>query len=794
MADKDNQPAPIDKAEAEKTTKYVKDLNKKLKELGINVKDFDDEILDATEVMKDAYAKLGGVIVGSVIKNFQNAAISAMSSGDALATAAGFMKSNIDLMGAGFQIGANSMIKMGEQMVKQGNNNGRYMAAAGQALGALTGAVQELTKAGIDFMLTQTKTMLAGFQQMSASGAVFAGGMTTMTKTANSAGLTLEQFGKVVSENKTQLAQLGIGVAAASQKMADVMASKEGKNLRNGLYALGMTAEEQAAAMADTMANMAGPSGKLKASNAEVAQQTEEYARNLKMLSDLTGEDMKAKQDQIRQENDTLAFQQQLDGMSEKERFNITESMKGMSEIQRKALRERMIYGTVISKDAALAEATNSGIRKSGEEFANAVKDHSLTLDKTLKIQGENADETHRQAMNNRAIGMSQNADVQKAAADQLKTDQLQRKLSEARTEEEKKKLRDQINAGKAGTDTGAKLMDTQQNFQVRMQEIAEKNLPSFATALDTTIDQINGAVSVMANGGASMASMMSGWVGLLVQGLISAAGAILPSMYAASKAKSVASAGIGAAEDALASKAGGGLSALGKGAEELGGGAAKGAKISVFLTELAEGLTALTPAIPVILTLTAAVVGLGFGLKLAAPAFESIGKAVTTIIGGVADALIKIADDVNPLKLLAIAPGIAAIGFALLPFGLGGALSGIVGGTGGFGAVVEGIQQFESLNPDKLMAVAGAMKKLTESMPSAADLLKIGAIKAAESLFGGDNKPKAGSTSGTATGGGTESADMSKLMMEMIALQKQTNAYLKDNVDYSKKILHAAS
>ena len=329
---------------------------------------------------------------------------------------------------------------------------------------------------------------------------------------------------------------------------------------------------------------------------------------------------------------------------------------------------------------------------------------------------------------------------------------------------------------------TAGDMMAQQQDFAIGLQQIAQEQLPAFSDALKSYANNVKGALSVFAGGGSALMSIFSGW-GSVIASVIAPVIGIALSQYAAGKlGKGVAAKGV----EALGEKAlGGGMSALGKGAEELGGGVSKGAKISLFLTELAEGLTALTPAIPVILTLTAAVVGLGFGLKLAAPAFESIGKAVTLIVGGVADALIKMATEVNPLKLLAIAPGIAAIGIAMLPFGVGGALAGIVGGTGGFDAVVAGIQKFEQLSPEKLTAVAGAMKKINESLPTAADLAKMAVVSGLDHLLGG------GSTSKT---GGAGETDTAKLMTEIVTQQKQMVAYLKENVDYSKKLLHVSS
>ena len=121
-----------------------------------------------------------------------------------------------------------------------------------------------------------------------------------------------------------------------------------------------------------------------------------------------------------------------------------------------------------------------------------------------------------------------------------------------------------------------------------------------------------------------------------------------------------------------------------------------------------------------------------------------------------------------------------------MLPFGVGGALAGLVSGAGGFDAVVAGVQKFEQLDPNRLMAVAGAMKKINESLPTAADLAKMAAVGVLDHMFGSGNK-----TGGSTSGGETNTA---KLMQDMLKEQKQTNDYLRASVDLNKKIHNAVA
>lgn len=650
----------------------------------------------ATDIFKDSLGQLSGVAIAGVVKSFTGAAKSALGGGDALKVAGDFMSSQIDMANGATQVGSKALSDFGAATAGSGGKL-KYLGVAasvgGAALSFFGNQVSELAKAGIGFMISQTQKMIAGFQSLSASGAIFAGGMKEMTDTALRGNMTLEQFAKVVSENKDALAQLGMGVGEGSRRMVAAMEAG-GKGAQKAMFALGMSAEEQAATYAQVMAQMAGPTGTLKASNAEVAARTQQYAANLKLLSDLTGEDMKAKQETIRQENDNLAFQQQLDGMDEKQRIDIQESMKGMSETQRKALRENMIYGSVISKDAAIAQATNSGLQKTNDEFARKAKDGTLNLDETLKIQGQNSDEIHKAAMGNKALamaGMAGGADAAKAAQDQMKADQLARKLQSAATEEERKKILEQMEAGKGGGREEVNLQEVQQQFAVDMQKIARDNLPEFSKALITTVDQVKASVkglaemSVKAGESAGTMGKFTEYLGIAAAGMQG-----LMTVFDAVKGFK-GGGGIGGALKGAAGLGGGGGAAA-KGvvgaAEGAGSTIAKG--VGTAATAAAEGGGGLLKGAGKLLGKAGGPLGALVGIGMAAKDYSDIsdkekagkitaeeaskqkGGAIGEAGGGLAGGLAGAASG-------------AAMGALLGP--IGAAVGGIVGGiAGGFG------------------------------------------------------------------------------------------------------------
>jgi hypothetical protein len=359
-------------------------------------------------------------------------------------------------------------------------------------------------------MLAQTKQLIAGFQALSSVGAVYNGGMMAMVNTSLRAGMTMEQFSKSVSANSDNLARTGLGVAEASKRMASAMdgTSKAGIAARKGMFALGMGMEEQVDAFANTMARMAGPLGQLRASDKEVAAATQEYAKNLKMVSAITGEDAKAKQEKIRQEQDNLWMDGQLASMSADQRESWNAMMLSLNEDDRRALIERKKYGGVISKDLAGGEALVPAVAKMRDRALHMALDaHSTTAD-GFRMQGEYAKETQRQGLehaNSLGIATSETAiamssSIHKSIKSAAATSEGAEKLAAAAIERQNK-------AGKAGTDAGANNLEMLQSNMIEMQTLAVDNMDQFQKALKMSYDAAMWAVRGLGSLGTAAAN-----------------------------------------------------------------------------------------------------------------------------------------------------------------------------------------------------------------------------------------------------------------------------------------------
>jgi len=161
-------------------------------------------------------------------------------------------------------------------------------------------------------LLSFQEDNMKSYQQLTTAGVNFAGNLGDIRKAAGDAYLTLDQFSKLLLENRETLAMFGTGTndgAVQFSKLAGAMQqSKVGENLR----ALGYTAEDLDAGMMTLIKNQGiRARGELQTKEQQdlLIQQTAEYLENLQGVSRLTGESKEEQQkkiDEVVQEN---AFQ-----------------------------------------------------------------------------------------------------------------------------------------------------------------------------------------------------------------------------------------------------------------------------------------------------------------------------------------------------------------------------------------------------------------------------------------------------------------------------------------------------
>jgi hypothetical protein len=276
---------------------------------------------------------------------------------------------------------------------------------AGSAISAMGASAGKLAKFGIEVLSKEVEKTVKAFNDTSSAGAMFTDGMTGMRKAASAAGLTTDQFAAVVKANSQSLAQSGLGVSEGATAIGRAM-KVGGKEAQQQLLNLGYSFEEQAGLYAETTAAMRRSTGG-RASDQQVAEATRQYAENLRTIAAITGEDAKRKTEEARQQNQILAFQQELAKKTPEQRAQIDAAMATMTEQEKKNFRDRVVLGTVINKEGAIYEATVAGARSKGEAALRLFENNELTAKKNAELNAEYGDTIKESILSNKTLGVA---------------------------------------------------------------------------------------------------------------------------------------------------------------------------------------------------------------------------------------------------------------------------------------------------------------------------------------------------------------------------------------------------
>jgi hypothetical protein len=348
------------------------------------------------------FGKAMSSATGTAFKTMGGFAKGLQDGSNAFELAGGVMNGAIDGMNAGAQAVGGGMSAAGQAMATSTNPKikalGVVSQVAGTAIGAMGDAAAAAGKFIVGFMVKQLTETVDAFNKVSASGAMFTDGMTGMVNAAGGAGLTVKQFSAVLQKNSEAFAESGLSVTEGAKQMGRVGKIIKDSGVQDGLLKLGYGFEEQAGLMAEVTANMRRTAGG-RVSDQAVAEQTEKYATNLRIIADITGEDAKKKVEQAKQENQILAFQAELAKKSPEQRAQIDAAMATMTEQEKKNFRDRVVLGTVVNKEGAVYEATVKGARAKGEAALKLFENNELTAQSNARLNAQYGDQIKKSVL-----------------------------------------------------------------------------------------------------------------------------------------------------------------------------------------------------------------------------------------------------------------------------------------------------------------------------------------------------------------------------------------------------------
>lgn len=259
---------------------------------------------------------------------------------------------------------------------------GGLVSGAGSVISGLSEVAQKALPPVIDFLTKEIERTVNMFYKASNIGAAFTNGLTDMRNAATANFLSLEQFGDVLVKQRENIARAGLGFEEAVRRAAAASSALADTGARTRLLRLGYSFEEQSELILETMADMRRGGLLQRASDAEIAKQTEEYASNLRVISAVTGEDARERMKQARDASQNMAVQQQILALQQSQP-DAYQKINGMIALMpnelRKGFLQMVTLGTVVDQQTNVMMAQTPAIRGVLQDYVNTFNDSTVS-------------------------------------------------------------------------------------------------------------------------------------------------------------------------------------------------------------------------------------------------------------------------------------------------------------------------------------------------------------------------------------------------------------------------------
>ena len=423
------------------------------------------------------------------------------------------MKNGVERVNAANQAMAKFAQTAGQALSQMGGKfaplAGMALQVMGQRAAAASEAQKILAEKSISILVAEGEKLIKTQQEMTSSGLIFANGLDGMVTATSGTKLRLEDMAAVVKENRDAFVDSGIGMVEATRRvgeMSKLFASTTGqfKNMDRALLALGYSYKEQAALGAEVLADAGRSADGQRLSTQKLGSITAEYAKNLTLISDITGKDAKRAEAELKAKNRNIAFEQEMATKSTEERKAINAAMLLGSKSDQDALREKIInHGVVVDAGLNVYRSQNSAASAKQDEMYKLMQQGKLNAETMNQLNKKyNGDIRKNNLENNRVMGQASflgkgGPAVSKAAEYMMDTAEYTNKVTKEAIDSASTNIKEAADKAQTGADTGAQkaAIDAIQAGAVgakKLQEAAVAKLKELAPALEKQyIDQI---------------------------------------------------------------------------------------------------------------------------------------------------------------------------------------------------------------------------------------------------------------------------------------------------------------
>ena len=493
----------------------VKATDEKYKEIAANIKGLESQI-----GLRKNVTMLSGTVADGAKSLFSfsnkmmliNAQYSAEMMGIMAEGGSGFqmmgasMRNGVEQVNAANQAMASFAQTAGQALSQMGGKfaplAGMALQVMGQRAAAVSDAQKILAEKSISILVAEGEKLIKTQQEMTSSGLIFANGLDGMVSATAGTKLRLEDMAAVVKENRDAFVDSGIGMVEATRKvgaMSKLFASTTGqfKNMDRALLTLGYSYKEQAALGAEVLADAGRSADGQKLSTQRLGAITADYAKNLTLISDITGKDAKRAEAELKAKNRNIAFEQAMAGKSVEERKAINAAMLLGEKADQDALREKIInHGVVVDAGLNVYRAQNSAAAAKQDEMYKLMQEGKLNAETMNQLNKKyNGDIGKNNKEHNRVMGQVQflgkgGQVVDKVAEYMMSSVEYTNKVTKEAIDSAGKNIKEAAENAQTGADTGAQkaAIDAIQAGAVgakKLQEAAIAKLKELAPALE---------------------------------------------------------------------------------------------------------------------------------------------------------------------------------------------------------------------------------------------------------------------------------------------------------------------
>jgi hypothetical protein len=431
----------------------------------------------------------------AALVNFTNTAVkSSYELGKNFVTALQNGTNDVDAIGGVLQGGIGALTNIGRQL-------------PGVA-GVLAGAFGDLAQFGVGVLLTELKKTQEAFAKSSSAGALFADGMTGLRNSANAAGLTVQQFGAVISANRQVLAESGLSVGDAARAIGNVGRVIRTSGIQTQLMNLGFSFEEQAALTADVLSTMRRANSSYMQDPNAVARAVSDYAVNLRTIAAITGEDARKKMEEAKAASSQIAVRIRLQEL-EKRAPGITAAYEAAiatrSQAEQKAINQMFTLGTVTDTTMNILMSNNQGVRQGIEGFVDLLRSGNTNVQDYQVLQGRANDRFRENLSGLEALGQAGIAGASGVLGDTVRLANQKLLESDKFTEEAarnaQKAAQDQKNTNDALTTNMNNLSISMQNMRLTLEKfLTDEALPKFSGVLASMASGMEKFLNILAD------------------------------------------------------------------------------------------------------------------------------------------------------------------------------------------------------------------------------------------------------------------------------------------------------